>query len=295
VRITGTFIDEITYDIPSQNWGFEDWDHDLEAMQAIGIDTVIVIRGGFRDRVTFPSRVVGDGTDRDLAGALFEMTSRRDMKMYFGLYTDDSWLAGDWRKEVAVNHDFAREVVDRYGRWESFAGWYIPQETGTNDFNIREIFLALSQMCKELTPRKKVLISPFYHTRKMVKDFLTPQQHADDWRAILEGIDSIDHAAFQDGTAPLPELAAYASATKEVLDACGIQFWGNVETFERSYPIKFPPLDFDILRRKIGLQAPHVAKLITFEFSHFMSPNSMWVSARNLYKRYIERYVERDN
>ena len=23
--ITGTFLDEITHDIPSQNWGYEDW------------------------------------------------------------------------------------------------------------------------------------------------------------------------------------------------------------------------------------------------------------------------------
>jgi hypothetical protein len=25
MRITGTFLDEITHDIPSQNWGEEDW------------------------------------------------------------------------------------------------------------------------------------------------------------------------------------------------------------------------------------------------------------------------------
>ena len=34
--------------------------------------------------------------------------------------------------------------------------------------------------------------------------------------------------------------------------------------------------------------AAGVEKLITFEFSHFMSPNSMWPSARSLYKRYKE-------
>jgi hypothetical protein len=33
---------------------------------------------------------------------------------------------------------------------------------------------------------------------------------------------------------------------------------------------------------------PHVEKIISFEFSHFMSPNSTWPSARSLYARYRE-------
>lgn len=31
-----------------------------------------------------------------------------------------------------------------------------------------------------------------------------------------------------------------------------------------------------------------IEKLITFEFSHFMSPNSIYYSVQNLYKRYRE-------
>lgn len=40
-RITGTFLDEITWDIGSQNWSADDWSRDFEAMAFIGIDTVI--------------------------------------------------------------------------------------------------------------------------------------------------------------------------------------------------------------------------------------------------------------
>jgi len=39
-RITGTFLDEITHDIPTQNWGPADWARDFDAMKAIGIDTL---------------------------------------------------------------------------------------------------------------------------------------------------------------------------------------------------------------------------------------------------------------
>ena len=38
--ITGTFLDEISHDIPHQNWGEREWDRDFRYMKAIGIDTV---------------------------------------------------------------------------------------------------------------------------------------------------------------------------------------------------------------------------------------------------------------
>ena len=30
MRITGTFLDEISHDIPHQNWGFEEWERDFK-------------------------------------------------------------------------------------------------------------------------------------------------------------------------------------------------------------------------------------------------------------------------
>ena len=50
MKITGTFLDEITHDIPSNNWGRVEWAQDFKLMKAIGIDTVILIRAGCRTR-----------------------------------------------------------------------------------------------------------------------------------------------------------------------------------------------------------------------------------------------------
>ena len=58
LKITGTFLDEITHDIPPQNWGRREWAADFDAMRAIGIDTVILIRAGYRERLTFDSRSI---------------------------------------------------------------------------------------------------------------------------------------------------------------------------------------------------------------------------------------------
>ena len=55
LKITGTFLDEISHDIPHQNWGEKEWDLDFQYMKAIGIDTVIVIRSGYRKFITYPS------------------------------------------------------------------------------------------------------------------------------------------------------------------------------------------------------------------------------------------------
>ena len=58
--ITGTFIDEISHDIPHQNWGPLEWDKDFQHMKTAGIDTVILIRSGYRRFVTYPSKYLID-------------------------------------------------------------------------------------------------------------------------------------------------------------------------------------------------------------------------------------------
>jgi hypothetical protein len=54
-------------------------------------------------------------------------------------------------------------------------------------------------------------------------------------------------------------------------------------------PIKFLPIKFDKLRLKLEAAAKAgYDKAITFEFSHFMSPQSAYLQAGHLYNRYRE-------
>jgi len=290
--ITGTFINEITFDIPSQNWGPEEWRADFDAMQAIGIDTVIIIKGGLRRQTLFPSAVIGTTTPYDLAQFFLDEAARRRMNLFFGTYDSWEWARnGTWKEEVALNRRFMREVLERYGSSPSFAGWYLTHETSHRRFHFREIYSELSEHAKTLTPDKPVLISPFYPSRKIYgEEGLDPDEFADNWRQMLRGISTIDFAAFQDGTAPLELLEQYLAQAKLVMDELGIQLWNNVETFTRDMPLKFPPIDFRELQEKLAIAARYTTKCITFEFSHFMSPNSCYPSARNLYNRYREYY-----
>lgn len=77
----------------------------------------------------------------------------------------------------------------------------------------------------------------------------------------------------------------------EVCKRFDVDFWANVETFDRDMPWRFPPIDWVKLRHKIETQRPYVSKMITFEAPHFLSPISMFPSARCLYDRYGEKYL----
>ena len=88
--ITGTFLDEISHDIPHQNWGEREWDRDFRYMKAIGIDTVIDIRCGYRKFITYPSPyLLKKGCylpSVDLIDMFCRLAQKYDMKFMLGLY-----------------------------------------------------------------------------------------------------------------------------------------------------------------------------------------------------------------
>lgn len=103
LKITGTFLDEISHDIPHQNWGAREWERDFQHMKAIGIDTVIMIRSGYRKFITYPSKyLMSQGCympSMDLLELFLRLADKYDMRFYFGLY--DKWsLLGYWRHDI---------------------------------------------------------------------------------------------------------------------------------------------------------------------------------------------------
>lgn len=185
MQITGTFIDEISHDIPHQNWGPKEWDTDFVPMKKMGIDTVILIRSGYRRFLTYPSPYLMDkhGCFKppiDLVDLFLDLSGKHGIIFYFGTYDSGKY-------------------------WNT------------------------------------------------LEDFL--------------------------------------SINKALANKHGLRMWRNSESFDRDMPIKFLPIKFEKLRLK--LEAAHRAgceKAITFEFSHFMSPQSAYLQARHLYDRYREHY-----
>ena len=134
LKITATFLDEISHDIPHQNWGEKEWDLDFQHMKNIGIDTVILIRGGYRKFITYPSKyLLKKGCympSVDLVDMYLRLAQKYDMKFYFGLYdSGEYWDTGNLIAEVEHNKYVINEVWQMYGnKYKSFGGWYVSGE-----------------------------------------------------------------------------------------------------------------------------------------------------------------------
>lgn len=124
-------------------------------------------------------------------------------------------------------------------------------------------------------------------------DVVSVEEHEKEWSEIFDGIKGvIDACAFQDGQIDYDELDAFFEVNKKMADKYGIECWTNAETFDRDMPIKFFPIKFDKLRLKLeAAKRANYTKAITFEFSHFMSPQSAYLQAGHLFDRY-KQYFE---
>lgn len=305
--ITGTFLDEISHDIPHQNWGEKEWDADFALMKAIGIDTVILIRSGYRKFLTYPSRrLISRGCYEpsvDLLDLFLRLADRHGMKFWFGLYDSGRyWDTGDMSCEIEENRYVIDEVWEGYGRHHaSFSGWYLSGEISRRTKGAIEAFRAQGLQCKEVSGGLPTLMSPWIDGRKAVmaasgalskEDAVSVAEHEREWDEIFAGIaGAVDAVAFQDGHIDYDELDAFFEVNKRLADRYGMECWTNAESFDRDMPIKFLPIKFEKLRLKLeAARRAGFAKAITFEFSHFMSPQSAYLQAGHLYDRYKEYF-----
>lgn len=307
IQITGTFLDEISHDIPHQNWGEAEWDLDFQYMKAIGIDTVIMIRSGYKKFITYPSEyLLGKGCfmpSVDLVDMYLRLAEKHGMKFYFGLYDSGHyWATGNMSHEIEDNRYVIDEVWEKYGtKYKSFGGWYVSGEISRATKGAIDAFHAMGKQCKDVSNGLPTFISPWIDGKKAVaasgaaitrEEAVSIQQHEKEWDEIFSGIhEVVDAVAFQDGHIDYDELDAFFTVNKKLADKYGMQCWTNAESFDRDMPIKFLPIKFDKLRMKLeAAKRCGYDKAITFEFSHFMSPQSAYIQAGNLYNRYAEYF-----
>ena len=304
MKIIGTFLDEISHDIPHHNWGIKEWDKDFEAMKAIGIEEVILIRCGNKRQITFPSEtLINMGCYRpysDLCEMFLTLADKHNLKFWFSTYDSGNyWMNGDYATEIDISKKVTEEAWKKYGHHKSFAGWYITNEVSKKITGIIDIFSDMGKHLKDLSGGLPVMISPYIDGRKSVdtyggaisrNDSITVEEHYKQWDEIMAGIKgAVDIVAFQDGHVDFYELYDFLAANKEIADRNGIECRTNTETFDRDMPIKFMPIKWEKLWLKLcAAEKAGYEKAITFEFSHFMSPNSMYLSAGHLYNRYKE-------
>ena len=307
MKLTGTFIDEISHDIPHQNWGAAEWDRDFATMKAVGIDTVILIRCGYQRWLTYPSDVLlakerGYRPPVDLVDLFLTLAEKHGLAFYFGTYDSGNyWHHGEVSRELDLNLAVVEEVWARYGRRRAFKGWYLTQEISRRTWPMIDLLAKLGRHCKTISGGLPVLISPWMDGIKAVgassaqlhkATGITLAQHEQEWDEVLAGIrGAIDIVAFQDGHVDFGELADFLAVNQKLASRHGLQCWTNTETFDRDMPIKFLPIKWEKLLLKLNAAAEvGMAKAITFEFSHFLSPYSAYPQAHHLFDRYCEHF-----
>lgn len=302
LKIKATFIDEITGDIPHQNYLAEDWEKDFQAMKAIGIEAVTMIRCGHGRFITHPSRVLTREVNAymppvDLTQLFLDLAAKYDMKFFFGNYNGGFHVRGNYRREVDLNKAVCEEAWARYGSHPAFAGWYLTQEVGRLQWNIIEVFQELGKFCKEISNGLPTAISPYIEGIQLYDPFRTGV-NADksvklpdferEWNEIMAGISGcVDTIAFQDGGCDYHELEDFLSVACTLGKRHGINIHTNVEAFDRDMPIRFLPIKWEKMLLKLrSAERAGVSGATMFEFSHFMNPNSCYAAAHGLYRCY---------
>uniref|UniRef100_UPI003216E8B3 DUF4434 domain-containing protein n=1 Tax=uncultured Draconibacterium sp. TaxID=1573823 RepID=UPI003216E8B3 len=301
--IRATFLDEISWDIPHQNWGVKEWDKDFKSMKAMGIDTVVMIRSGLAKWIAMPSKVLLSSEDVyyppvDLVEMFLSLADKYDMNYYFGMYDSGKyWIEGSFQKEIDLNLRLIDETWAKYGHHKSFKGWYLSQEISRRTKNMSKIFAEVGKHAKAVSGNLTTMISPYIHGVKTDQVMsgdkaLSVKEHEEEWNEILGNIQgAVDIMAFQDGQVDYHELPEYLAINKKLADKYNMRCWTNIESFDRDMPIRFLPIKWEKLLLKLeAARNAGMEDAITFEFSHFMSPNSCYPQAGYLYKRYCEHF-----
>jgi len=288
--ITGTFLDGISCDIPSNNWTPDIWEREFARYQKDGVTDAAIIRVGWGDSAMYNSAVMKTTLypEADLVQLFLDLGAKYNVHIWMGLFdTNRYWRLNDWNGEVSVNLDLIHELKERYGSHPAFYGWYMSHE-GSMNYHQTKIWKPLCNEIRKFDKTRPIFVSPRYAGKKWSKDApVTPAIHKQHFEYILGEMEGVIQAyAPMDGHVPFNELEGYLAAMYEVTQKYSVQFWTNLETFDRDMPWRFPPLEFAKLKFKLELAQKYVSKVISFELPHFMSPDSMFLSAHTLYDRY---------
>ncbi|MBO5923677.1 MAG: DUF4434 domain-containing protein, partial [Lentisphaeria bacterium] len=116
--ISGTFLDGISCDIPSNNWTPDIWEREFARYQANGITEAYIIRVGWGDSMMYDSKVMKCTLcpEMDMVQLFLDLGAKYNVGIYMGLFdTNKHWRCNDWANEVAINIDLIHELKERYG------------------------------------------------------------------------------------------------------------------------------------------------------------------------------------
>lgn len=208
----------------------------LDAMEGVGMNLLWLLH---------TSELAAD-PQSTLLDRIFAEADRRGWRVIIETSHRPRWYH-DWDipAEITANRAHVENVTRRYAHHRSFFGWYlnyeIYMEWDEKSRKIRELYRAIGRMTRELTPRAKLTISPFFLADKDgIRDafrYAEPSEYGDWWAETIRdaGIDIVmlqDSGAEHCECVPLETRVAFFGAMQRACLAAGAELWGNVETVE---------------------------------------------------------------
>lgn len=208
---------------------------------------------------------------KDPMGALLRAAERNDIKVfvscgYYGVWnqTYDNMINPE---TTARAFKAMEQLYAQYGQYNSFYGWYLPDETGIYpyyDENFIKYVNTYSAFARAIDPKLKMLIAP-YGTNHLIAD--------DKYVGQLESLDC-DIIAYQDEIgvrkSKPEETPAFYEALRKAHDKAGrAALWADMEVFEFEgdvYRSALYAADMERIDRQIKSISPYVDEILIYQY-----------------------------
>lgn len=247
-----------------------EWARVVDDLADLGMEKLIVMAVANEGVAVYPTRLrtpVVTAEGRAPLDIVLDTAARRGLGVYLsaGWTRDQLDDLGD--PEVARGQrEILAELAELYTDHAAFEGWYLPCEDAVVP-RLSERTIAgvneLAALARDLTPRARVLISPYFPHAAIVDDAYVDA---------LSRID-VDVIAYQDGVGCgfTTTISAQYERLRWAHDRVSrIELWANVESFtwERgianTWDDALVPAAFPRLHRQILDAAPHVDRVVSF-------------------------------
>ena len=320
-EFTGTFVQSWM----SSGWDDERWAEEVEAMQADGVEYLVLQDLANMDAdgnwtVYYNSTVSAfenAAFGGDVLGAALKACEGSGIKVFAGLTMFDSfWLlgnfTGDYEKVCRITADMVGDIAAGYSS-PALYGWYFTLEIN-NQINCGSIMPKMTEglnlvlaKASEVAPGMPLMISPYTAGYLSLGDASTYAQ----WLTFFE------LTKFRDGdiVAPQDALGAdwieeddlvkiwetYSNAAKRA--KADIKLWANCENFDiaigpgalagtvlrpQTENIESVTACLDRFVRQMDIASRYCENIITFSYSHYFSPNSVKPFYMETYHNYVE-------
>ncbi|MCE5267922.1 MAG: DUF4434 domain-containing protein [Planctomycetaceae bacterium] len=248
------------------------WRTKIREMSELGVKYLILLAvtndGKAWYESDFMQRVQKPG-DESPVSAIMNAADEHDLRVFMSCGWGTNQLADPRKPAIQqVQTKIIEETARRFAGYRSFFGWYFPCEFSAAphiaDEPIQWVNL-LAARVRKLTPKAKILISPYF-THQTVAD----QKYVDQLRKL-----DVDIIAYQDGVGcaftTQPQIRGQFARLRWAHNQVPrIAIWGNVESFtwqaEHEYPNYSPliPAAFPRLLSQMEGVSPYVDETISY-------------------------------